>query len=178
MRVITWIREFGLARLSALLGSIAAVIAIATAGLGLFDDDNDDTQRSDEPAQAVATTYVQNFHAGDFGAIWDALHPAEQDLYSRDEFVRCRQEQGATAGLHSLKVIDVHAGATASAPVGDVIGASGPSGAQPDYPGIDEGTITTVVVQVTLDTSEGRTTTEETVYMAPTDAGFEVAVRA
>ena len=106
------------------------------------------------------------------GAIWDALHPAEQELISRDEFVQCHQSQGATAGLVSQEVTEIHTGDPVASGPGEVIGATGPSG--PVYPGIDEQTMTIVTVRTEVKTPDGPETVRRRVLMVPTDSGYKL----
>jgi hypothetical protein len=109
-RTGTLVRGWGLGRWSAgigILGSIAAVIA-----LFVPRDGGDSGQPADAPPTtptAAAMTSARDFFAGQYGDVWALLHPAEQELVTRERYIQCEERAGFPAALISLKPSGVFA---------------------------------------------------------------------
>jgi hypothetical protein len=57
-------------------------------------------------AEAALRTQIQQLSDGQFGRMYDSLHPAQQALISRDKFVTCYEDQAPGGDITDVKVKD------------------------------------------------------------------------
>lgn len=94
---------------AAVTGSITAVVALFIQGTGGTTTSSSPVRGpgSGTPrtasAERVAQRSFENFFDGNFGAVWDALHPADQQIISRDRYIAC-ESSVSTASLQSMKI--------------------------------------------------------------------------
>jgi hypothetical protein len=80
---------------------IAAVVLAATAGCALSEDS------ADHDAGAAVKRVVEEEYGGEYGPVWDDLHPRHQRFVSRDEYEECRRGIDVVGTLESVLILDV-----------------------------------------------------------------------
>lgn len=141
--------RWGAQQWSALAGVVAAlsgVIALVIDGCGDDGPDKNESAivkpKTASPAQQrrqIAQRGMEAFFEGDWGAVWDQLHPADQTVVTRDRYEECQASTGSTATLRSIKYV-------------------GPSAFPIDRPGLPGTSATQVVFDITVAVPEGDTT--------------------
>jgi hypothetical protein len=150
-------RRWSLSTTQTLATIAAAVVAIVATGVapgigwlgkasGLFGDDS----QPSETAQQFGERALRGYFT-DVGEWYDVLHPAEKALVSRERFLDCERQAGATAGLVSI-------GKNPSV-----------SNYAISHRGVDETNATSVRFPVTIETRQGTKTTVSAVVMVRHD---------
>jgi hypothetical protein len=107
MRGLGSIRRWGAGQWSAVAGIVASLATVAALFL---PGDGDDGAAEPDPAiakpKAAVRETLQHFHAARFDAIWEGLHPVDQEAVSRKEYVSCQESAGPPVKLLSLRLQD------------------------------------------------------------------------
>jgi hypothetical protein len=82
--------------------ALAALFFASVAGCALSDD------TTEHDAGAAAKQVVEGEYVGDYGPVWDDLHPRHQRLVSRTEYEECRRSIDVVGTLESVLILDVH----------------------------------------------------------------------
>ena len=85
-----------LARILAVL-----VFSILVSGCAL----NENTQ--DHEAGTAVKDVLEREYAGDYGTVWDSLHPRHQRLVTREEYEDCRRAIDVEGTIESVLIVDV-----------------------------------------------------------------------
>jgi hypothetical protein len=80
---------------------IAALFLATIAGCALSEDSGD------HDAGAAIKRVVEEEYVGDYGPVWDDLHPRHQRLVSRTEYEECRRGIDVLGTLESVLILDV-----------------------------------------------------------------------
>ena len=78
-----------------------ATLTVLLAGCGTSTKSSANTS-----AAAFVKRMTLEFSRGQSGRLWDELHPADQAVVSRADFVRCEGNEGF--GLRTMKVLDTY----------------------------------------------------------------------
>jgi uncharacterized protein DUF4019 len=130
-RVAASVRKWGAAQWSAaaaLVGAIATVATLVSSGGDSSrkqPEGGDSSRKQPEgPVEAARESLLALF-ASEYGVAWQQLHPADQKLVSKARYIRCQRAAGAPANLLALRT-------------------NGTTAADPNRPGIPEGSATVV----------------------------------
>lgn len=80
---------------------IAALLATIAAGCALSEDS------ADHEAGAAMKRVLEQEYVGDYGPVWDDLHPRHQRLVTRSEYEECRGGIDLIGTLESVLILDV-----------------------------------------------------------------------
>jgi hypothetical protein len=79
---------------------LALLVALA-AGCALSENEQDRT------AGVEVKDVIEQEYVGDYGTVWDSLHPRHQRLVSRKEYEDCRRTIDVSGTIESVLVLDV-----------------------------------------------------------------------
>src|SRR5689334_22480424 len=98
-------RTIGLRVRFAVPATLIVALAVMLAGCG------GGTKSAAAPSAAAFIKHVTlEFSRGQSGRLWDELHPADQAVVSRADFVKCEGNEGF--GLRKMKVLDAYSDQT------------------------------------------------------------------
>jgi hypothetical protein len=80
---------------------VAALFLAAAAGCALSEDS------ADHDAGAAIKRVIEEEYVGDYGPVWDDLHPRHQRFVSRAEYEECRRGIDVVGTLESVLILDV-----------------------------------------------------------------------
>jgi hypothetical protein len=80
---------------------IAALLATIAAGCALSEDS------ADHDAGAAIKRVLEQEYAGDYGPVWEDLHPRHQRLVTRTGYEVCRGSIDLVGTLESVLILDV-----------------------------------------------------------------------
>jgi hypothetical protein len=81
--------------------TLALLLALAAAGCSLSEDEEDRT------AGAAVKQLVENEYVGNYGTVWDTLHPRHQRFVTREEYEECRRGIDVIGTIESVLVLSV-----------------------------------------------------------------------
>jgi hypothetical protein len=79
------------------------VIALAALAAGCALNENE----ADQDAGAAVKRVIEQEYVGDYGGVWDTLHPRHQRLVTRDEYEECRRGIDVQGTLETALILDV-----------------------------------------------------------------------
>jgi hypothetical protein len=80
---------------------LAVVLAALAAGCSLSENE------ADHDAGAAVKRVIEQEYVGDYGGVWDTLHPRHQRLVTRAEYEECRRGIDVLGTLESVLILDV-----------------------------------------------------------------------
>ena len=80
---------------------IAALLVAVASGCALSEDS------ADREAGAAVKRVIEQEYGGDYGTVWDDLHPRHQRLVTRSEYEECRRGIDVIGTLESVLILDV-----------------------------------------------------------------------
>jgi hypothetical protein len=80
---------------------LLALLVAVTAGCALSENEQDRT------AGVEIKDVIEQEYVGDYGTVWDSLHPRHQRLVSRKEYEDCRRMIDVSGTIESVLVLDV-----------------------------------------------------------------------
>jgi hypothetical protein len=61
----------------------------------------------DQEAGSAVKEVLEREYVGEYGTVWDTLHPRHQRLVSREQYEECRQEIDVTGTIESVLILDI-----------------------------------------------------------------------
>jgi hypothetical protein len=80
---------------------LLALLAAAAAGCTLSENEQDRT------AGVEVKDVIEQEYVGDYGTVWDTLHPRHQRLVSRKDYEDCRRTIDVKGTIESVLILDV-----------------------------------------------------------------------
>ena len=80
---------------------LLALLAAAAAGCTLSENEQDRT------AGVEVKDVIEQEYVGDYGTVWDTLHPRHQRLVSRKAYEDCRRTIDVKGTIESVLILDV-----------------------------------------------------------------------
>ncbi|HEV3479461.1 MAG TPA: hypothetical protein VG144_08430 [Gaiellaceae bacterium] len=77
------------------------LLAVLAAGCALSEDE------ADHDAGAAVKDVLEREYVGDYGTVWDRLHPRHQRLVTREEYDECRRGIDVVGTLETVLILDV-----------------------------------------------------------------------
>jgi hypothetical protein len=77
------------------------VLGLLVSGCAL----NENTQ--DHEAGTAVKNVLEHEYTGDYGTVWDSLHPRHQRLVTREEYEKCRRGIDVEGTIESVLILDV-----------------------------------------------------------------------
>jgi hypothetical protein len=81
---------------------IVALLAAPAAGCALTENST-----PDQDAGAAVKRVIEQEYVGDYGTVWDSLHPRHQRLVTRKEYEDCRRGIDVSGTIESVLILDV-----------------------------------------------------------------------
>jgi hypothetical protein len=82
---------------------LLVIVLLATLAAGCALDENE----QDHEAGAAMKAVLEREYVGDYGTVWDSLHPRHQRLVTREEYEECRRGIDVAGTIESVLVLDV-----------------------------------------------------------------------
>jgi hypothetical protein len=82
---------------------ILTVVLLAALAAGCALDENEE----DHAAGAAVKDVLEREYVGDYGTVWDNLHPRHQRLVTREEYEECRRGIDVVGTIESVLILDV-----------------------------------------------------------------------
>ena len=79
----------------------ALLVAALAAGCALSENEQD------REASAAVKEVLEREYVGDYGTVWDSLHPRHQRLVTRKEYEDCRRGIDVVGTIESVLILDV-----------------------------------------------------------------------
>jgi hypothetical protein len=79
------------------------VVLLAALVAGCALDENEE----DHAAGAAMKEVLEREYVGDYGTVWDSLHPRHQRLVTREEYEECRRGIDVEGTVESVLILDV-----------------------------------------------------------------------
>lgn len=87
--------------------AVERIVLLALLGVLALTACGGDVDPATTPAGAAQVRFFEDLYAGRFARVYATLHPAHQDLVSRELFVTCARRTTAVHKLESVEVLDV-----------------------------------------------------------------------
>jgi hypothetical protein len=81
--------------------ALIALLAAVVAGCTLSENEQDRT------AGVAVKDVIEQEYVGDYGTVWDSLHPRHQRLVTRSEYEDCRRTIDVKGTIESVLILDV-----------------------------------------------------------------------
>ena len=135
------------------LGGLVFAARWGQNGNGYYPSEGSEEATLEEPGDFLRR-HLEYELSGEFARSWDDLHPAHQEVVTRERYAECRAElferSGPTTELRSFEVIEV---ADDTAPI----------------PGIDEPSSTAVTAEITIGVNGDSRSALDTLHAVPVD---------
>src|SRR5262245_43632418 len=80
---------------------LATLLVAVSAGCTLSENEQDRT------AGVAVKEVIEQEYVGDYGTVWDSLHPRHQRLVTRQEYEDCRRTIDVSGTIESVLILDV-----------------------------------------------------------------------